>query len=351
MISYFEANLNSFAGHHVGNHLQDEGYSLSEESVIVTDEIMNRLLMQFFLSPFEKTSQVYEFMHPSGDLSLNDIYSLCNVTFFQQESFISASKNIAKYLYGISNHPKIKSGELYVALFDNIQIEGELLQAIGIFKSESKESYLKVNPAIGRFDMSYEQEAINISKLDKGCLIFNTNADGGYKVAVIDNGTKTDNGYWVDEFLQLKVRQDNYRNTADALSIVKEFVKNKLDDEFELGQSDKADLLNRATKYFKEKESFDLVEFTGEVLGNDDAVKSFNRFKENQSEEYEMHLPDSFEISDAAVKKALPGLKSTITLDKNFKIQVMGSKDLIERGYDNEKALNYYKVYFKQETA
>ena len=351
MITYFEASLSSFAVHHVGNPLQDEGYSLSEEPVIVADEIMNRLLMQFFLSPFEKSNQVYEFMHPSGDVSLNDLYSLCNIAFFEQDSFLPASKNIAKHLYGVSNHPKIKSGELYVALFDNIQIEGEQLQAIGIFKSESKESYLKVNPAIGRFDMSYEQEAININKLDKGCLIFNTNAESGYKVAVIDNGGKSDQGYWIDEFLQLRVRQDQYTATSNIMSLAKHFVVTKLDDEFEITQSDKSDLLNKAAKYFKEKEAFDLDEFTGEVLGNDAAIESFKSFKENYEADFNTKVPDSFDISDSAVKKALPAFKNVIKLDKNFKIQILGNKELIERGFDAEKALNYYKVYFKQENA
>ncbi|WP_317169152.1 hypothetical protein [Mucilaginibacter humi] len=46
----------------------------------------------------------------------------------------------------MANHPNIKSGELYVAYFKDVQIEGNLLEAVGIFKSENKETYLKVYP-------------------------------------------------------------------------------------------------------------------------------------------------------------------------------------------------------------
>ena len=61
------------------------------------------------------------------------------------------SGQIAKYLYKVANHPKIKSGELYVVYFKGVQIEGNMLDAIGIFKSENKETYLKVYPEKGGF--------------------------------------------------------------------------------------------------------------------------------------------------------------------------------------------------------
>lgn len=42
-------------------------------------------------------------------------------------------------------------------------------------------------------------------------------------------------------------------------------------------------------------------------------------------------------------------LKSVIKLDKNFHIYVHGRRDLIERGFDEEKGKKYYKVYFDEE--
>lgn len=102
-------------------------------------------------------------------------------------------------------------------------------------------------------------------------------------------------------------------------------------------------------KYFKEKESFDLDEFSQEVIGNADGIESFKNYKKSYEEEFDTAIQDTFEISGAAVKKQARAFKSVLKLDKNFHIYIHGDKDLIEKGFDDDKAMNYYKVYFKEE--
>lgn len=350
MVTFFESTIQQLAVHHVGNPQQDERYALSEEPLTFKDELIPQLLMQYFLKPFEKNNEVYHLMHASGDINLNEIFHFCGELFATPDKFMEISQQIAKYLYSVSNHPKIKAGELYVVYFNQIQLEGELLDAVGIFKSETKETYLKVFPQEGGFGMDYEQEAININKLDKGCLIFNTDTQDGYKVVVLDQTNRSQEAlYWKDEFLQLKVRNDNFNQTSNTLSVYKNFVTQKLDDEFEMTKADKIDLLNRSMKYFKEKEKFEIDEFTGEVLGNDQAIESFKNYKQQYEQEFETQIPDSFEISGNAVKKQARVYKSVLKLDRNFHIYIHGNKELIEKGYDDDKHMNFYKVYFKEE--
>ncbi|QJD97772.1 nucleoid-associated protein [Mucilaginibacter robiniae] len=350
MVTFFEASLDTISVHHVGNPLQDERYALSDAPLALKDEIIPRLLMQYFLSPFEKTNEVYHLMHPGDDLHLNEIYHYCTEIFGDNSKFHQMSEQIAKHLYSVSSHPKIKAGEIYVAYFNSVQLEGELLDAIGIFKSETKETFLKVYPQDNGFNVDYEENAININKLDKGCLIFNTQAEEGYKVTAIDQTNRNQEAvYWKDEFLKLKIRNDNFNQTNNTLSIYKNFVTEKLDDEFEMSKADKIDLLNRSMKYFKEKDTFELDEFTGEVLGNDQAIESFKNYKNQYEQEFETKIPDTFEISDNAVKKQARVYKSVLKLDRNFHIYIHGDKELIEKGFDEEKHMNYYKVYFKEE--
>ena len=238
-----------------------------------------------------------------------------------------------------------------MAYFNKVQIEGNPLDVIGIFKSENKETYLKVYPDKGGFAVDYEDNAININKLDKGVLIFNIEKENGYKVVVIDKTTGGQDAavYWKDQFLQLKIRNDSFNQTSNTLGIYKNFVTQKLDDEFEMSKADKIDLLNRSMKYFKEKETFDMDEFADEVIGNPKAIESFKTYKQQYEEEYEMPIRDTFEISDNAVKKQARVYKSVLKLDKNFHIYIHGDKELIEKGFDDDKHLNYYKVYFKEE--
>ncbi|MGN6267226.1 MAG: nucleoid-associated protein [Ginsengibacter sp.] len=349
MISYFNAKLKSISIHQSGNKFLEEKFILSSEPLSIKDEKLSKLLLQYFLGPFQKINEIYRLSHPTSDLQLNEIYHFGDLIFNNPEQLHDSSLQIAKHLYDVSNHPKIKSGELYLCFFTDLQIEGEELDAIGIFKSESKEPYLKVIQKSREFEINYEQEAINIKKLDKGCLIFNTEKEEGYKVAVIDQTNSTEAAYWIDDFLKLKIRNDNYTQTNTVLKVYKDFVTKKIDEEFEISKTDKIDLLNRSIKYFKEKDQFDLDEFSNEVLANEQGIESFKRFKTNYEDEFETEIGDSFLISNTAVEKQARVFKSVLKLDKNFHIYIHGNKELIEKGYDEEMKMSYYKIYFKEE--
>ena len=349
MVSFQEASLDKLSIHRIGNKSQNEFYVLSNNPLTLGDEFLNNLLMRYFLSSFEKVNEVYHFMHSTDDLNLNELFHFSSEVFTDSNSFHEVSQNISKYLYDISNHPKIKSGELYVASFKDVQIDGELHDALGIFKSETKETYLKVYPEKGGFNLEYEQDGINIQKLDKGCLIFNCEKEQGFKVVVVDSTNRTDAVYWKDEFLKLKVRNDDYNKTRNTLSVYKNFVTNQLDNEFEVNKADKIDLLNRSMKYFKEKDVFEIDDFSKEVIGNPKAIESFKNFSQQYEQEFESGITGSFDISGAAVKKQAKDFKSVLKLDKNFHIYIHGNKELIEKGFDDDKAMNYYKVYFKEE--
>ena len=349
MITYVEAALNQLSIHHTGNKLQDELFRTSDKPLPIPDETLRRLVMQYFLTPFEKANEIYRLHHPSGNLGLNELFHFSTAIFTDANSFHDNSIQIAKHLWSVSSHPKIKSGELYVVYFDDLQIEGVLHQALGIFKSEHKESYLKVQSDEEGFNLIYEEEAINIKKLDKGCLIFNTEKEEGYLVAVIDQTNSSDAAYWIDDFLQLTIRNDSYNQTNTTLSLYKKFITTQVDEEFSVSKTDKIDLLNRSLKYFKEKDQFDMEEFSNEVIGYAEGIESFKTFKKNHEQEFDMELGDNFAIHDAAVKKQAKNYKSILKLDKNFHIYIHGDKDLIEKGFDEEKNMNYYKVFFKNE--
>lgn len=350
MISYFESDLTEAAVHHVGNQLKDEYLSLSEQAVDLDDDILRGLLLQFFIRPFEKNNERYKFYNENDRLELNDVWRIASDHFEGRLSLLEASTQLARHLFASSSHPNIKAGELYVVHFDNMQLDGQLYQALGVFKSESKEAYLKVKTQKTGLGLSYEQEAININKLDKGCLIFNTDAATGFQLAIIDHTNRSQEAqYWKDDFLKVKIRNNDFNQTDTLLGVYKSYVTKKIDEEFEVGQTDKIDLLNRSMKYFKDKEVFDLDEFTTEVIGNEQGIASFLNYKKNFEDEFQTSIADSFEIHDAAVKKQARSYKSVLKLDKNFHIYIHGDKELIEKGFDEEKHMSYYKVYFQQE--
>ena len=263
--------------------------------------------------------------------------------------FIKKSKDIANILYHYSNHPKIKKGEVYIAYFENCRIRDEVTDAIGIFKSENKDTFLKVFEEEQNFKVN-QDEGINIKKLDKGCLIFNTDAEEGLRVCIVDTqNTGGEAQYWKDEFLKLKPLSDNYYHTKNYMDLTKSYVTGRLDEDFEVSKADQIDYLNRSIEYFKKHEQFDEQEFAAEVFEHKEVITSFKKFKNDFQHEHDVNLVPEFDISTPAVKKQSKIFKSVLKLDRNFHIYIHGDKELIEKGVD-EDGRKYYKLYYQNES-
>ncbi len=345
MIDFTSVQLEQIAIHQVGNKLRDEGLKVSSENVDIEDSETRNYLLKYFLSPFDN-NEVYNFTHPS-ELNLNEIYFFVKKIFSNPDSLFENSVEIAKHLYEKSTHPKVNAGELCICYFKKCSLDGTTADAIGFFKSEGKDVFLKFDSVKSNFKIKHES-GINVKKLDKGCLIFNIEKTNGFKVCVIDSNKSNDTQYWKSDFLNIKPATDDYHYTKDFLSITKNFVTKQLDEEFEVSKADKIDLLNRSVEYFKTRETFDKKEFEEEVFQDSGIIKSFRDFDNNYRQENEIENTDSFDISPQAVKKQARVFKSVLKLDRNFHIYIHGNRDLIEQGID-ENGRKYYKIYYEEE--
>lgn len=340
-----EIEIQHIALHKVGNKTKDDGIRFSKDELDLEDDV-RALLKHYFLSPF-KTGSRFHLVHES-DVNLNEVYAFAKQVFEDTDKFFETSLSLAKHLYAQSNHPKIKSGEFYVVLFDNCILEGKRTQALGLFKSESRETYLKVYPVKDNYTIDSE-DGININKLDKGCLIYNLEEENGFVVEAVDNLNKTEAHFWFDEFLHLAERKDAYYQTDNALAMTKKFVTSYLPDHFSMDRADEAEILNNSAKFFREHDTFDLEVFSEEVLDHPDLANTFKSYKSQYEQEYKIEIDDHFDISDRASKKQAKNFKSVIKLDKNFSLYIHGDRRYIEKGRDDEKQMNFYKLYFNQE--
>ncbi len=347
MIVTEQIEIQTIAIHNVGNKLNEEGLRFSK-SLLQTDESINELLLTYFFSPF-KSNEYYNLFHES-DLNLNEVYSFVSEIFDNPDSLLEQSVSLAKHLYEQSVHPKIKGGEMYVVYFRDCIVDGETVDAVGLFKSETKETYLKVYPQNDGFSIE-SQAGINIHKLDKGCLVFNTEREKGYLVSVVDNLNKGGEAqYWIDHFLHVRQRNDDYFRTKNILSLCKNFVVEKFPEQFAVSKADQAEMLNKSVKFFKENDNFDIEDFTNQVIQSPDVISSFKSYKTEFEVDNNFQLTDNFNISDAAVKKQSKFFKSVIKLDKNFHIYVHGDSQQIVKGFDKSSGMNYYQLFFKVES-
>ena len=344
-MDFTQVELQQLITHHVGNKLRDERYFLSSEATTFEEETKN-FLLKYFLLP-ARAEEFYSFTH-SVKLELNDIFSVVENIFSSPYKFIPNSQNIAKLLYEQSMHPKIKEGELNIAYFSKVILDDEVVDAIGIFKSETDVPFLKMKNEKSKFNINHDY-GFEIKGIDKGCIIFNTDPQNGYKILIIDNANKSAEAqYWKDDFLKVKPLANEFHQTNQFLGIAKDFVTKKLSEEFEVSKADKIDLLNRSVEYFKTHESFDKKEFEKDVFQDSGMIKSFRSFDSNYREENDVELTDNFNISPQAVKKQARIFKSVLKLDKNFHIYIHGNKELIEQGIEKD-GRKFYKIYFEKE--
>lgn len=348
MISYTEAYIDTVAVHRIGNKANQEDLLLSKKLLPLDDDRLKSMLMRFFLSSF-KSDEYFSFTFSNDDFTLNPLYTYAERVFSSLKTFHADSIDIAKHLYDVSDHPQIKEGDLFVVHFTDIVVVDEIVTCIGIFKSENKHPFLKLNSSGTEFVLNID-EGINVDKLDKGCLIFNTDKEAGYKIAIVDNSSKSQEAqFWRERFLMLKPADDNYHKTKSFLTMAKNFVQKQLPDEYDMAKIDAIDIMNRSKEYFESKDVFNRAEFEDDVLQEAGLINSFRQYDDNYRQNRQVAYLDEFEISPRAVAKQAKMFKQIIKLDRNFHIYIHGDKDQIVQGTERD-GRKYYKLYYDEES-
>lgn len=349
MINLYNAHIETLSLHRVGNKSNNEGFFLSEKPYRLNDE-MTPLLKEFFLKPFrDKEENYYQFAHEI-DLEYNDMYKLARQIFANPDSLHTHSEAITKHLYEQSNHPHIKSGEVFVTHISNVTIDNNQTDVIGIFKSEIQSDFLQFEQQGANLEMLLQQ-GISLNKLDKGCLIFNYKEEEGYKILTVD-ANRYDARYWLEHFLSVDTFEDENFITKKYLKFCQNFAKDVV-----LPAEDKKEevmFMNRSVNFFAKNDDFEETKFLNEVLDNPDLIPEFKNYKVDKGAKYSIEDVTSFPIANAAVTDARKSIKNVINLDTNIQIKLdfinpESAEKFVEKGWDEEKQMYYYLVYFNKE--
>jgi len=349
MINLFNAHIENLSIHRVGNKSRNEALFLSESPYGLNDEIVPLLKEYFFKSFREKEENYFQFAH-EVDLEYNEMYQMATEIFTNPGEVHSVSKKITTHLFEQSNHPHIKNGEVYVTYFTNINIDNNIVDAVGIFKSEIKTDFMQFEENGSNLEMVLQQ-GINLSRLDKGCLIVNYKKEEGYKILSIDNN-RYDARYWLEHFLAVDAFQDENFITKKYLKFCQDFAKDVV-----FPAEDKKEevmFMNRSVNYFAKNDDFEETNFLNEVLSNPELIPEFKNYKVDKGEKYSIEDVTSFPIANAAVTDARKRIKNVINLDTNIQIKLdfinpESAEKFVEKGWDEEKQMYYYLVYFNKE--
>ncbi|WP_144511713.1 nucleoid-associated protein [Bacillus sp. FJAT-22090] len=333
MLEVSESKLAQYVVHHISDELV-LGQEASEQPEIMLEAAFTQLA-------FHKLDldQQYEFFHETN-IGLNETYTYVTSIFDNPSSFLEQSNHIAKHLHSVSQHPNIKSGELFIGLFENCLFHDEVRQAIAIVKIEEKEMFLNVKNEHNKVIVN-GIDGINVKKINNMAVIINMGQDENPAV-FLKTKRKEDVVYWQERFLKLKVADENFHKTNLALTECKKYILK----EETFTNTDKLGFLNKTLDYFRNEDEFQVDGYIETVFETADTIQKdvlINTVK-----------PFETEISESAIVKAEKNYKRKIKLDDNIEIQVnvrdiLEVNELIEVGYDEATKRKFYKIYFEEE--
>ena len=349
MLNLYNTHIETLSIHRVGNKSRNESQFLSGQPFNLTDEIVP-LMKEYFFRPFrEKEENYFQFAH-EVDLDYNEMFQFASEVFANPSCLHDVSKKITNHLFEQSNHPHIKNGEVYVTYLTNVNIDNNVVDAIGVFKSEVQTDFLQFEEKGTTLEMILQQ-GINLSKLDKGCLIFNYKKEEGYKILSVDSN-RYDARYWLEHFLSVDAFQDENFITKKYLKFCQGFAKDVV-----FPAEDKKQevmFMNRSVNYFAKNDQFEESNFLNEVMDNPDLIPEFRSYKVDKGEKYSIEDVTTFPIANSAVSDARKSIKNVINLDTHIQIKMdfinpESAEKFVEKGWDEEKQMYYYLVYFNKE--
>ena len=238
-----------------------------------------------------------------------------------EADFVDLSKHIVTHLFEQSNSAQIKTGDVLICHFENVQYEDYFTDAIGIFKIENKTEFFQTYLEDNNYDILV-QKGIQAKKVDKGCL-------------------------------NIRYPDDSNQHTKNCIELCREFSKEVLQPNF--GGQEQSNFLAKTVDFFKENEIVNIDTFKEEVFDEEDKIQLFEDYKKNYETDHKVLIRNQFDVSEIALKKQKQKIKTEIKLDTNIQIKLDvdapdASAEYLERGYDEEKKMHFYKVFFNDET-
>jgi hypothetical protein len=349
MIKRNRVVISKFIIHKVGNKFNSASNIFSED-VVTFDEESYELMKPFLLKPFGNVVESYRFNHHSS-IDLNEINNYAAQVFNDSSTFVDISKHIVNHLFEQSNSAQIKTGDVIIALFEDIEYKEVITQALGIFKIENKIDFFQTFMEKNSLDVVV-QKGISTKKLDKGCLIINTSDAEGKVVLSVDTNNY-DAQYWIKNFLSVKYADDNNQHTQNYIEMCKDFSDEVIKEDF--GVHEKSKFLAKTVDFFKENEQVNIHDFKTFIFEEDEERKArFDDYKKQFETENEVLVRNQFAVSDIVLKKQKQKIKTEIKLDTNIQIKLDidapdASAEYLEQGYDEERKMKYYKVFYNEE--
>lgn len=320
MINFQEVKIKKAIIHKVGNRLKDHDLELSN-SVIELNENSESLLLNHLLRGFNKP-ELFEFKH-EVELLFNEVYKNCK-WIFNDDMFKICSQHLANHMYDSINSAKINDCEFAVVYFEDVIINDETLEAIGIFKLETSGYFV---PSL--FEEIEFKIGTALGKIEFGALVLNTREKRGYLVNLI----KPKHSFFT-EWLDLNPFLNSYLQTQNLICCIDTFFTTKL---FDLGIFERVSKLRQCLNWLKANDEFEISEMFYDIF-QENGEKFGQEF-------YEIYKINQFNINQESLKKHGRLLLKKYIIDDKIIIDATKSNAIISK--DSDSKGDYVKIYYK----
>lgn len=333
-----EAYIDKIICHHFS---LDPTRKLLNSKELGTGNVDIHIINSFFINPFGRQKAEYRFSHPVN-ISYNVVYET-SIKILQNKDFVECSQDLFKHLCAVSTSPTIKDGDIFIAKIEDIKIENSYYQGVGIFKIETKSNFIETyvdKSGNMAFDV---KSGFASNKIDKACLIvFTEKAPTCY---LIDNSKDTK--FWKDSFLGLAPKANSFTQSKAAITLLQDFINSELPVKQDLPKENQVQLINKCSELIKSSSEISLDKVAKELFEDQEILDTFSEYIRVYEECEQINLQNPFVVDKRAVTTSKTVRR--IKLDDTSEIYLLKSGTFIERGYDKEKGMRYYKLYFNEE--
>ncbi|MCX8080034.1 MAG: nucleoid-associated protein [Bacteroidia bacterium] len=345
---FIDARVEEVFVHFSGNFAKGRPPEFELEPVRLEDPLVNDFFISWLSRPY-KTDQTFKFRN-TGSSRRHIVMDLCIKYFKKKNSLHVFSREITEHIHRQMCSAEIPEGEVLVCEVSQIRWMGQSYRAIAILKVDNKNPFL----VLGRDQNKPSLEAwygLYLKKPCKSALVFYDEVMKDFFVMLHDD-TRYDGpagGYWGADVMDVEPMEGNYFFTDRFLKMAKKYGDEVLNEDNQIDPLDKNIFLHRNLEYFKNHATYEPKTYEQEVLPVKELRDSFHEFARSEDPDWDKFAVRDFDVSGFALKKNQRFFKSVIKLDSNFHIYAHGRYDLVEKGFDEEKGMKYYKLYYETE--
>lgn len=333
-----EAFIDKIICHH---YSQDMYRCLLNNACMSVENLDSTVLKDFFIKPFSSQKGEYGFSHPVS-LDYNIVFQSA-VGLLENGDFVKCSQDIFRHLQSVSTLPTIKDGDIFVAKVEDIIMNDSYYEGLGIFKIESKSDFIETFvDSKGNMQFSLKS-GFPSNRIDKACLIvFSSEKPICY---LIDRSKDTK--FWRQDFLGLVPRITDYTQSKSTLQMFKSFIEERLPDISKVTKAEQVNMINKCSELMKKTEMLNINDAAHSLFNDTKIVNQFAEYRKAFEQKENLTLQDSFGVD----KKAVTVLKNArrIRLDDTAEIHLLKTGNFLERGYDDERGMYYYTLFFSKE--